>query len=93
MDSFIKADIFFFITTIAVIVISFLLTYAIFEAIRILRDLKKISGRFREEGEKIANDIGELRENVKNSPINTGWLWNLLLPKTKRKTNKRENDL
>jgi len=65
MDDILKADIFFFITTIAVIVLSVFLGIAFFYAIRILRDIKHISSMAKKESDVISEELSELRENIK----------------------------
>ncbi len=67
MDSFVKADIFFFITTIAVVVLVILVSIALVYLIRFLRDMSHVSKRVREEGDEIINDISEFRASVKKN--------------------------
>lgn len=64
-DSILKADIFFVITSISVILVTCFVVYAIFEIIKILKDIRKVSDRFSKEGEKIADDVSEFREELK----------------------------
>ena len=65
METFIKADIFFFITTIAVVVAGTFLAVIFLHIIGILRDLKNISNRARHEGELISQDIDDLRRKIR----------------------------
>ena len=61
MDTLAKADIFFFVTTIAVVIIGILLAIVLTYSIFILKDMKALSKRAKEEGERIMDDIESLR--------------------------------
>lgn len=65
MSTLIHADIFFFITTIAVVF--FTIGFIIFTVyfVRILDDLKHISQKMRAEGDKLIEDVETLREKAK----------------------------
>ncbi|MCX6763696.1 MAG: hypothetical protein NTZ97_03110 [Candidatus Moranbacteria bacterium] len=65
MENFIKADIFFFITSIFVVILTIVLAIGAFYVIAILRDLKHISARAKVEGDELMEDIKNLRQNVK----------------------------
>ena len=69
MDSLMKSEIFFFIATIAVGVLSVLCAIALYYVLRILNDVKDISRKVRGETVKITDDIEEFREIVKEE----GW--------------------
>lgn len=60
-----KSDIFFFLTGLAVVVVTALIVIALVYVIKILRDVKDISHTVKEESEEIKGDIDTLRENVK----------------------------
>jgi hypothetical protein len=70
METLIHADIFFFVTTLLVIVITIVLAFAGFYVVRILKDMKAISGKVQEESEKIAADIEGLRSKIKEEGSN-----------------------
>ncbi len=59
-----KADIFFFITSVVVILLAILVAVMLVYIVRILRDVKHISSRVREEGDKIIEDVDELRQDL-----------------------------
>ncbi len=61
MDEVLHANIFFFITGIAVIVFSALLSVAIFHGIKILRSLRRILDRIETGTEIIAEDMQHIR--------------------------------
>jgi len=69
MDTLIHADIFFFITSIAVIfVTAILVTILVYIAV-ILNDLKHISRKIREGSENLADDLNEWRESVHKNGV------------------------
>jgi len=65
MENFIKADIFFFITSIAVVISTIGVIVVAVYVVRILRDMKHISKKVSEEGDKIIEDVEYLRETAK----------------------------
>lgn len=60
-----KSEIFFFITSIAVVILTILLGILITYLIRILRNVDNISEKAKDEAGLIKEDIAELRENIK----------------------------
>lgn len=64
MQTLIHADIFFFITSIAVVVLSVFFAVALFYTILILRDLRQLSGLVRKGGETLASDVTEIRSAI-----------------------------
>jgi len=60
-----KSEIFFFITSIAVVILTMLLGVAIAYLIRILRNVDDISTKAKDEAGLIKEDIAELRQNIK----------------------------
>jgi uncharacterized protein YoxC len=66
-DSIIKADFFFVVTTVAVIIVSVFLVIGLVYVIQILRNLKSLSNKAKVEGEKILDDVKFIRENAENS--------------------------
>ncbi|MBX4197880.1 hypothetical protein KW782_00930 [Candidatus Parcubacteria bacterium] len=71
METLIHADIFFFITTIAVVLISIGIIVAIVYIIKILRTVSHVSDKVKEESEEILLDLKHLRGNVKSQ----GFRW------------------
>ncbi|MCX6703198.1 MAG: hypothetical protein NTV02_00705 [Candidatus Zambryskibacteria bacterium] len=69
VDSLLKSDIFFVITSIAVVIVGTLFAVALIYLIRILSDVKKLSRVVRKEGENIIEDVEGLRENIKKNTI------------------------
>ena len=65
MDTLVQADIFFFITSIAIALVTIAILIALFFFIQILRDVRYTSKRVREETDRIISDVDDLREFVK----------------------------
>ncbi len=64
MDTLVHADIFFFVTTIAVIVVAVAFTVVLFYLAKVLSDLKDITEHIKEETALFRGDIGRLRNTV-----------------------------
>ena len=65
MDSLVHADIFFFVTTIAVVVVALFAVVALVYFIKVLRHLKEIAEEIKEETLFVRRDIGEARAQMK----------------------------
>lgn len=65
-ESFIQADIFFFITTIAIVLVTIGLIVAIVYVIKILRTVSEVTDKVKEESEEVIADIKTLRTNIKS---------------------------
>ncbi len=65
IDTLLRADIFFFITSVAVVIITVALAVAFFQFIQILRDVRYVSKRLREEADRILTDVEGVRKFVK----------------------------
>lgn len=64
MTEFLEANIFFFITSVAVVVFTIFLCVAMYFVIRILKSVRNITERIDEGSESIADDIKQLRQYV-----------------------------
>ena len=93
MDTIFKADIFFVITTVVVCVLGLLIALVLIYLIRILRDVKKLSRKVRQEGEALVEDIEDLRENIKKNTIKLSDIlsFGFLRKKVVRKNIKKSN--
>lgn len=67
MTEFVKMDVFFFVATIAVVVLALLLAILIIYIIKISRDVKYISQKAKSEADLISQDLSDLRENVRDN--------------------------
>ncbi len=65
MNTLIHADIFFFIASIAFVVISICALVAIIYLIKILRDFSQVSQKVKEESGEIIADLHQLRGSIK----------------------------
>ena len=60
MNTLIHADIFFFVTTIWVIIISAIIAVILWNVVYIVRDLRHISRKIREGGDALSGDLHDL---------------------------------
>lgn len=65
-QTLIHADIFFYVTTIAVVVIGVILAFCLFYLLRIIKDASDIARKFRREADKVVADLDSVREHVKD---------------------------
>lgn len=75
METFVKADIFFFVVTIAVVILSVVLTVAAIYLVRVLRELKSITTRVREETDEIVDDVHEFRNNIQKEEARMSFMF------------------
>lgn len=64
MGEILQANIFFIITSIAVVVFTLFLCIILYQVIRILKSIRKIVNRVEEGSELIAEDVSQLRAYV-----------------------------
>jgi hypothetical protein len=67
MNEFYKQDIFFFVTTIAVILLTVIAAVGLIYLVKILRDVKYISKKAKTEADILSGELSQLRENVKEN--------------------------
>lgn len=72
MDEFLKADIFFFIASCAVLLVTALFAVALWYVIRILRAIADIAERVREGSETFAEDLAHARERFTDGSFIAG---------------------
>lgn len=65
MNDFLKMDVFFVVSTIAVVVVTVLLAFALVRVLRILRTVEEISETVSDEAVLVRADVAELRQSVK----------------------------
>lgn len=88
MDNIIQADIFFFISSVAVIVFTICTVIVMIYVTRILRDMKHISQMMSQESDKLLGDIGSLRETIEEEGAKVKTIANFFL---KIFTHRRKN--
>jgi len=64
--SFLKMDIFFFVSTLAVAFVSVLGILVLYYIVRIVRDISEITQCVKEEAHEIAQDFKEVRADIKD---------------------------
>lgn len=69
MENLIHADIFFFVTTILAIVITTVILVASYYVIRILRSVRHVAEKIKDESEHMSDDIAELRGRIKEGRV------------------------
>ena len=74
MNDFLKQDIFFFVTTIAVVVFTICLIILLIVTIRVVNDIKYITKKAKEEADLISQDLSDLRQNVKEKGLKFKYL-------------------
>lgn len=67
MEDVVQADIFFFITTVAVVVLTIALTVALIYLVLILKSIRRLVRQLEERAAEISEDITELRMNVRGA--------------------------
>lgn len=86
MNTLIQADIFFFVSTIALVVISIGLVVAVLYVIKILRDVSEVSTKVREESDEMIADFKALRTNLKTEGFRLGAIGRFFLGMFKRRS-------
>ena len=71
MEPLLKSDIFFFITSISVVVVTGFVLVALFYFIKILRNFYKISRVLRRYTEATETELKNLGEHIRQSPLFT----------------------
>ena len=69
METIMKSEIFFFITSIAVVILTILIGIIAAYLIRILRNVDDISAKAKEEAALIKEDVADLRQNIRDEGI------------------------
>ncbi len=69
MDTVLQTNVFFFITSVATIVLSVLVGIALFYFIGILRNVRDVTDRMRRGTETLAEDLSDLRDNIKEEGV------------------------
>lgn len=88
MSELVHADIFFFVTTIAVVILTIGLALFLYYAIRILRDVQAVTKKIRRAGDTLERDFGELRTNLRREGLRTKTAFELVLEFVARKFRK-----
>ena len=87
MDTLIHADIFFFITAIAVVVLSIGGAVVIFYLVRILRRIDEISEKVQGETDEIVRDVKDFRATLRSEGIKVKTVFDIFLNFVKKAKN------
>lgn len=75
LDTTIHADIFFFITSISVILLTILLIIIFAYVVKITQSVSYIVNKIKRESDNVAEDIADLREKVKEEGVKVSAFW------------------
>jgi Na+-transporting methylmalonyl-CoA/oxaloacetate decarboxylase gamma subunit len=93
MEGVLKSDIFFFVTTITIVIVALLFVCVLIYAIRIMSDVKYISSKVKAESIEFLQDAREMRENIKEKGTSILGIISLLFNKKKKEPRKKTKDL
>jgi len=65
MEAFLKMDIFFFVTTIVVIVLALFTAFVLWRLERVLKNIEHISGQVALESDSIRGDLSKMRGDIR----------------------------
>lgn len=91
MADFLKMDIFFGVTTVAIVVVSALLVLVLIRLLRILKTVDEVSEIVQGEAEEIRDDIREVRAKVRMKAVEAGQLLGLLGGFSKPRRRKKQS--
>lgn len=79
MNEIVQADIFFFITAIAVVVVGVGMSIALCYIIFILRDVRAVAKKVRKASDELEKDFEDLRVNIKEEGVRVKTVFDLAL--------------
>ncbi len=97
MADIVQADIFFFITTIAVIVVGIGLVIFLYYAITITQDIRFIVKKVRKLSDEFEKDFVDMRAQIKSEGLRIGTIFNFISrffksKSSKSRANKKESE-
>ncbi len=92
MDTLIHADIFFFVTTIAVVVVAFVFIVLLVYLIQVMRRIRDIADQVREETILFREDVHDLRDSVRLEGFKIKSIFDFGANFFKRKKTKKSKD-
>ena len=84
MDDLLKQDIFFFVSSVGMVVLVILFAILLVYLIIVFRTVKRISEKVKAEVDEAANDIQNLRTNLKEQGHKLKYVFDYFKPKPKR---------
>jgi hypothetical protein len=91
MDGFLKMDIFFFITTIAVVLITLGMAFVLWRLERILRHMEHVAEQIALESDAVREDLAALRSDVAKGKGRLQSLFGFLKKSVHRRTAKESH--
>ena len=88
MDEFIKMNVFFFITTIAVVLVTFLSALVLWKVFCVLKNIEHISEQVALESDNIRGDLAEIRSDIRSGKGKLKSLFNFFGKVSKRASKK-----
>jgi F0F1-type ATP synthase membrane subunit b/b' len=85
MDEFLKMDVFFFVTTIAVVLVTVLFAFALWKLLRILKRIEHISEEASKEADALRADLAAMRAEIRSGKGRLKSFLHFLLTTRKRK--------
>lgn len=92
MSEVLHANIFFFITSVAVVVFTILLCVALYYVIKIVQSVRRIVARIEEGSEVIAEDMSELRKFFAQGSLISHILGLFMSSRSRRRGRNEEED-
>ena len=92
MDIILQTNIFFYITSAAVLVVTGFAVVALYYLIGILRDVKDVSDKVKTGTDLVAADLAELRAQVKKGGAKARQLMDFFVQSRKRSSAKKQKD-
>lgn len=91
MDTLIKADIFFFITSIAVVVVTIGILIGVYYVVGAVRQLEEYAERIENKLQERSDDVKDIADDVKGmaGDIRESFIYNLLFQKKKKRKNSK----
>jgi len=93
MDSLIQANIFFFITSVAVILITALVVVLLIYLVLIIKDFRGVSHKIKQETELIAMDIDSARAHIREEGADVKSIFDYfkaMVPGSKRRPSQKK---
>lgn len=85
MESLIKSDIFFFITTICIVLITILFVVILIYLIRVFKNIDFLAKKIKEEGSQIIEDAHNIRIDLKSGAKKASGLYSIYSFFTKKR--------
>lgn len=93
MEAIAKSEVFFFITTICIVLVTLIIVVAGVYLVKIVSDIKVISKRIKEETAEVMDDLKSARESLKDRGRSLGSILAAIFAlRGRKKRGKKESD-